>query len=262
MTEDNRHDVAGTKALTIMDDGIELRAELDMPENPEGKIPVAVMIHGFTGYKEEWHILQVSKALTEAGFAVLRADMYGHGKSGGEFRKHTLFKWMGNAVTLIDYARGLPFASDIYLCGHSQGGLTAMLAAGLKHDQIKGLIALSPACMIPEEARKGCLLWQEFDPENIPETLPAWNDNVLDGNYVRVAQTIHVEEYIDRYDGPVLIVHGDNDGAVPVEHGRNAAKRYRNCELVIIPGDDHCYAFHLDQVTEAVKNWALRQKNS
>ncbi len=246
--------------LTIMDDGIELQAELDMPENTEGKIPTVVLIHGFTGYKEELHILQTAAALTEAGYAVLRADMYGHGHSGGEFRKHTLFKWMSNAITLIDYARSLEFASDIYLCGHSQGGLTAMLAAGLKHDQIKGLIAMSPACMIPDEARKGCLLGQSFDPENIPEVLSAWNGNVLDGNYIRVAQAIRVEDYIDRYAGPVLVIHGDNDGAVPVKHGINAAKRYRNAELVIIPGDDHCYAYHLDQVTKAVKDWALKQK--
>lgn len=247
--------------FTIMDDGIELQAELDMPEKTGGKIPAVVLIHGFTGYKEEWHLLQVSKALTEAGYAVLRADMYGHGKSGGEFRHHTLFKWMGNAMTLIDYARGLDFVSDVYLCGHSQGGLTAMLAAGLKHEQIKGLIAMSPACMIPEISRKGSLLGLDFDPENIPEVLQAWGRE-LDGNYARVAQMIHVEEYIDRYDGPVLVVHGDQDGAVPVQYGMEAAKRYRNSELVIIPGDDHCYAFHLDQAVQAVKDWALKQKEA
>ena len=54
--------------FTIMDDGIALQAELDMPEKAEGEMPVAVLMHGFTGYKEEWHILAVSKALTEAGF--------------------------------------------------------------------------------------------------------------------------------------------------------------------------------------------------
>jgi hypothetical protein len=135
-----------------------------------------------------------------------------------------------------------------------------MLAAGLKHEQISGLIALSPACMIPELARNGNLLGLDFDPVNIPETLSAWDNQVLDGNYVRVAQKIRVEDYIDAYAGPVLVVHGDQDGAVPVEYGIRAAERYRDSKLVIIPGDDHCYAFHLDQVVKAVKDWAAGQK--
>ena len=240
--------------MFIIEDGLRLNAKLDVPVAAGEKCPLVVVIHGFTGHMEEDHIVAVCRAMNEIGFATLRADMYGHGNSDGEFRKHTLYKWLTNALTLIDYARGLDFATDVYLCGHSQGGLTAMLAAGLKHDVIKGLIPLSPACMIPELARKGELLGLSFDPDHIPEVLNAW-DRGLDGNYARVAQTIHVEEAIARYDGPVLIVHGDADEAVPVRYGIEAAKAYKHGELVLIEGDDHCYGKHLDQVVEAVKDW-------
>ncbi len=246
--------------MIIMDDGIALQAELTVPPRKEGKIPVMVLIHGFTGYKEEKHIVAVAEAAAAAGYAVLRADMYGHGKSGGEFRNHTLFKWMTNALTLIDYARSLEFAGDIYLCGHSQGGLTAMLAASMKHDQVSGLIALSPAWMIPEIARKGSLLGLDFDARHVPDELNAWDGRKLDGNYARVAQQIKVEDYIDEYDGPVLVVHGDRDEAVPVEYGIRAAERYRNSRLVLIEGDDHCYGAHLDQVVEAVGSWLKEQR--
>ena len=70
-----------------------------------------------------------------------------------------------------------------------------------------------------------------------------------------MAQTIHVEDAIDRFTGPVLIVHGDEDETVPVEYGIRAAERYRDCKLVLIPGDTHCYDFHLDLVVDAVKEW-------
>lgn len=243
--------------MFIQDDGIRLNIKLDMPEGwqPGQKCPLVVVIHGFTGHIEETHIVAVSKGINAVGYATLRADMYGHGHSDGEFKKHTLFKWMTNALTVIDYARGLDFATDIYLCGHSQGGLLVMLAAALKHDIIKGLIPLSPAWMIPEIARKGELLGERFDPDHIPEKLHGWHDLDLDGNYARVAQTIHVEEAIDRYRGPVLIVHGDEDEAVPVEYGIRAAERYANAKLVLIEGDDHCYDRHLDQVVAAVQDW-------
>ena len=204
---------------------------------------------------EEPHIAAVAESLRQSGIATLRVDMYGHGKSEGTFRSHTLYKWLTNALTVIDYARGLDFVTDLYLIGHSQGGLTAMLAAGMKHDQIRALVALSPACMIPQAAREGTLLGQSFDPDHIPDTLPSWNNDILDGNYVRVAQTIHVEEAIDRYDGPVLVVHGDQDTAVPVRFGREAAQRYKHATLKIIPGDTHCYDRHLSMVTDSVTSW-------
>ena len=247
--------------MYIQDDGIRLNAALDMPVGwqPGQKCPLVVVIHGFTGHIEEAHIVAVSKGINAVGFATLRADMYGHGHSDGEFKKHTLFKWMTNALTVIDYARALDFVTDIYLCGHSQGGLLVMLAAAMKHDVIRGLIPLSPAWMIPEIARKGELLGEQFDPDHIPEKLHGWHDLDLDGNYARVAQTIHVEEAIDRYRGPVLIVHGDEDESVPVEYGIRAAERYNNAKLVLIEGDDHCYDRHLDQVVAAVQDW-LRQR--
>jgi len=245
--------------MKIQDDGILLDCELDMPEGHSGPCPIVVLIHGFTGYKEEPHILAAARAFNEAGLAVLRADMYGHGKSGGTFKQHTLYKWLTNALTLIDYARSLDFVTDLYLCGHSQGGLTVMLAAAMKHDVVKGLIPMSPAAMIPETARNGELLGTHFDPDHVPDEIPAWDKGPLSGNYVRVAQTIRVEDAIDRYRGPVLLVHGDADGAVPPEVSIDAARRYAQAELVLIPGDGHCYEVHLDQAIAAVKDWIIRQ---
>ena len=246
--------------MYIMDDGIRLNAKLDMPTPAEGKHPLVIIIHGFTGHMEERHIVAVSQMLNGIGFATLRVDMYGHGNSDGKFENHTLYKWLNNALTVIDYARGLDFVTDLYLCGHSQGGMTVMLAGAMKRDVIKGIIPLSPAWMIPEAARKGTLLGLSFDPAHIPDPLPAWGGRVLSGNYVRIAQTIRVEDAIDRYDGPVLIVHGDRDEAVPVEYGVKAANRYKQCRLVLIPGDTHCYDYHLDQVLDAVRDWMREKK--
>jgi len=241
--------------MYIIDDGLRLNAKLDLPEGMGEKCPLVVVIHGFTGHIEEEHIVAVSNAMNDIGFATLRVDMYGHGHSDGEFRNHTLYKWLTNALTAIDYARGLDFVTDVYLCGHSQGGLTVMLAAALKHDVIRGLIPLSPASMIPEYAREGRILDVTFDPEHIPEVLYGWDERELSGNYLRVAQTLHVDEAIARYTGPVLIVHGDEDETVPVEYAIRDADAYANAKLVLIPGDDHCYTRHLDRVVEAIKTW-------
>ena len=245
--------------ITIPDDGIHLNGELDMPACGASKCPLVILFHGFTGHRKEPHILAVSRMLNGIGCATLRMDMYGHGQSEGSFRGHTLYKWLSNAMTIIDFAAGLSFVSDLYLCGHSQGGLTAMLAAAMKREVIRGLIPLSPAISIPEGARNGTLLGSAFDPDRIPAEIRSDDGWILDGNYIRVARTIHVEDAIRRYTGPVLLVHGSEDETIPVAYSIEARKAYADAELVVIPGDTHCYDRHLDQAVGAVKQWMLKR---
>lgn len=246
--------------MFIQDDGIRLSASLEMPEGNPGKCPLFIVIHGFTSCKERPHTLVACQAMRDAGYATLRADMYGHGKSGGDFRDHTLFKWISNIMTLIDNARRLDFVTKIWLSGHSQGGLAAALVAGMEPDRVSGLILRAPAFMIPDGARSGELLGESFDPEHVPDSVPTIKDLTLNGNYIRVAQTIHAEDAIDRFHGPVLILHGGDDDVVPVSCSEDAAKRYRNCELTVIPGENHSFEFHQDQMQELIRNWLTRQR--
>ena len=241
--------------MFITDDGIKLNAKLDMPTNGATKCPLCLVFHGFTGHIEEDHILAVSKGLNDIGVATLRVDLYGHGNSDGEFKNHNLYKWLNNILTVVDYAKTLDFVTEMYMCGHSQGGLAVTLAAAMERDVIKALIPLSPAYVIIEGAKEGELLGQPFDPDNIPDMLQSWDGRELSGNYIRVAQSIDLDAAIKKYNGPVLIVHGDADEAVPVEYGIEASKKFANCTLKLIPGDTHCYDYHLDQAVDAVKEF-------
>lgn len=241
--------------MYITDDGIKLNAKLDMPVGGAEKCPLCLVFHGFTGHIEEDHIVAVAKGLNEIGVATLRVDLYGHGNSDGEFRNHNLYKWLNNILTVVDYAKTLDFVTDMYICGHSQGGLAVTLAAAMLRDTVKALIPLSPAYVIIDGAKTGMLLGQPFDPDNIPDELTSWDDRKLSGNYIRVAQSIDVDAAIKKFNGPVLIVHGDEDEAVPVEGSIEAAKKFANCKLELIKGDDHCYGSHLDLVVKAVQDF-------
>lgn len=232
----------------INDDGIRLHAKLERPEGID-RCPVTVVVHGLTGNMEERHIQGVAQALRDAGVATLRVELYGHGQSDGEFAAHTLYKWLDNLLVVIDHAKALSFADGLYLCGHSQGGMACMLAAGMRNDDVDALIALSAANHIPDGARAGNIAQViVFDPNHVPDEVGTPGIIMLNGDYVRVAQTIHVEEAMDRYAGPVLLVHGEKDEAVPLRYSVEAAARYANARLVTLPGDNHGYDKHLDVV--------------
>lgn len=239
------------KEFYIDCDGIRLHAKLDRPNETE-RGPLCILIHGFTGHMEEDHIVAAQKTMNEAGVSVLRVEMYGHGGSDGVFKDHTLYKWVTNALAVVSYAKSLDFVTDLYLCGHSQGGLLTMLIGGMCPDAFKAIIPLSPAWMIPEICRAGNILDISFDPQNIPDSVTSMGLE-LSGDYIRVAQTIHVEDEIARYNGPVLIIHGDEDEAVPFTYAEKAQKLYKNAKLVPIHGEDHCFTRHLDQMTAAIK---------
>lgn len=243
--------------MYINDDGIQLSAVLETPED-RGACPLVILLHGFTSAKDRPHNILAAAAMREAGYATLRFDLYGHGESGGEFRKHTLYKWISNTMAVIDYARELGYR-DLYLSGHSQGGLVAALAAGMEGDRIRGLILRAPAFMIPQAARDGSMLGFSFDPDHIPDSMPVIKGLELDGNYVRVAQTIQVEDTVGRFKGPVLILHGDEDDMVPPEVSLRMKQRLPNCELAMMAGETHHFDRHPEQMREIIRKWMEKQ---
>ncbi len=249
------------KHIDIYDGNIRLDAELSMPDinSHDNKMPIVIIIHGFTGNKDEEHLMAVEREVLSIGMASLRVDMYGHGKSDGKFFDHTLSRWFLNLMAIVDYAEKLDFVSDIFLCGHSQGGLTVMMGAAMMHDKIKGLIPMSPAWVIPDQSRTGEILQNFFDKDNPPESIYLPNVEMeLGGHYLREAQQIDVKSVIGKYKGPVLIVHGTEDASVKYEWSEEIIKYYDDVELVPIEGDTHCFDYNSDLAANAVKEWLIR----
>jgi len=105
--------------------------------------------------------------------------------------------------------------------------------------------------MIPEIAREGTVFGMQIDPLHIPESVSN-GDWELSGDYIRVAQTIHVEDEIARFKGPVWLIHGDSDEAVPYQCALDALKLYEKAELVTVKDANHCFDDHLDEMADAI----------
>lgn len=234
--------------------GVRLHCRLDLPDDsPRSahvKIPMVLVIPGLTGHMEEPHITAIADALVQHGYASLRVELYGHGKSEGAFRDHNLFIWALEIMEMIDHARKLDYVSELYLCGHSQGGAAAVLGAGLKPDVLSGLILLAPAMLIKEVSSKGGFPVQFFDPEHIPDDTLVFDEEPISGNYYRVNRMLPFDDAIRLYgDKPVLVVHSRTDELVPYSCGVSTAQAYRNAQFCTIEEDDHCFDTHIDLVT-------------
>lgn len=240
------------KEFYINHDGIKLHAKLEFPEKKQDKYPLVIVVHGFTGHMEEVHIRAIAKALNENNYATLRVELYGHGKSDGEFKNHTVLHWILELTAVIDYARSLEFVTDLYLTGHSQGGAAVVLTAALKSDALKAIMPLAPAMLLKDGATSGNFLGMQFDPEHIPDEVMLSDGRSLSGNYFRVNRFLPFEDAIKSFRKPVLIVHADADEAVPVHYARELAAAYENATLKIIPGDNHGFEKSIGVVTETM----------
>ena len=230
----------------LTDDGIRLHAKLDRPEGLE-KTPLCIVVHGLTGHMEEPHLCAVSETMNDLGIATLRVELYGHGQSDGAFEDHDLAKWLHNLDTVTDYAKSLDFVTDLYLCGHSQGGLAVVIQAGRRPEEYKAILPLAPALMIPRLAK-------QFPEDEIPDCFYFHEQRIAQG-YILANRALDVDAAIRNYHGPVLLVQGTNDTTIVPQDTIDAADVYDNATLVLVEGDTHCFDYHLDQVVAAVKSF-------
>ena len=241
-------------------DGIKLHTKMDFPKEEKEKYPMVIVVHGLTGNMEETHIKGVSMACNSIGYVTLRVELYGHGKSEGNFKDHTVMHWMLEIMRVIDYARSLEFISDLYLTGHSQGGAAIVLAAALKEDELKALMPLAPAMMLQEASCTGGFPMTEYAPDNLEKEILLFGEHPISSNYMKVARLLPFKDAVKNFRKPVLIVHSETDELVPFAYSEKLQKDYRNAQLVSIPEDNHCFEKHLDMVQKTVIKFLKEQQ--
>lgn len=229
----------------IQGDHSELDAVIQLPaglDESKSKVPMVIMCHGFTGDKEGNLTNFIADSLLAKGFAVLRFDFNGHGKSGGCFQDMTVPNEIEDAKKVIEYAQALPYVKKLILCGHSQGGVvSAMTAAMLGRKRISAIVLLAPAGILRDNALRGDFVGAKFDPKNPPETIPIFNNLILGGEYIRTVQSLPIYETAQSYKGQELIIHGDDDRTVPYTYGQRFHYLNPKSEFVLLDGADHCF---------------------
>ncbi|MBF0468028.1 MAG: alpha/beta hydrolase [Desulfamplus sp.] len=216
------------KEIEFTCDNRMLYGMLHLPSCPDP--PLVIGSHGLEGSMESSKQKLLSEMLPENGFAFLRFDHRGCGRSEGDFVTDTsLSKRVQDMLHAVEYVLQLNLTSlKIFLFGSSLGGSTCISAWSRLAD--KGLNPWGATlCAAPVNS-----LTIGQIPLNGNERRPALPLSFFEDNLLFDL----TEKVSDLHN--LLIFHGDNDKTVPVE---NAYNLYSNAsdpkKLVILKGGDH-----------------------
>ena len=242
--------------------GDELAARLELPPWNVGEgVPRAYCIfaHCFTCSKDILAASHVSRALSRAGFAVLRFDFTGLGNSDGDFA-NTNFS--SNVDDLVHAANFLEenYSAPRLLVGHSLGG-AAVLAATRRLKSVEAVATVGAPS----------------DPAHVKKHFAAKLDGIkeeggadveLGGRTFRIKQQFlddleaqNLGGELGELEAALLVMHSPTDDTVPISEAQKiyqAARGYRSFvslgdanHLLSKPGD-------AEYVADMIGVWAKR----
>ena len=250
---------AKTQTLQIDGDHGKLSAEL---QTPDGKkfYPLVMILHGFTGNKNEPRLIAIANNLEKEGIASIRFDFNGHGDSEGDFQDMTVLNEIEDAKKVYDYVSKLPQVTSVSIAGHSQGGVvTSMLAGELGDKKVKSIALLAPAAVLRDDAIRGNLFGVTFDSSNPPEYVEVFGGHKIGRNYIKTAQTLPIYETAENFQGTALLIHGTNDIVVPYTCSLNYRHIYKKNRFELLVGFDHGFSQDIEHVAKIVSDFFAMQ---
>ena len=208
------------------------------------RCPMVILMHGIFSSKDYNPMPSLAKALAKAGIASIRFDFDGHGKSEGRMQDMTIEKEIADAMAIWEYAKTLPFVTQIGFLGHSQGGVIASMTAGrlaAAGGRVPaGVILLAPGSVIKEACQGGKFFNARFDPADPPEFIRCWGTMKLGREYLLTTQQLDIYGTAAAYQGPVLLLHGTKDTIVPMWCSEKYLDTYGSrATLVKVDGENH-----------------------
>lgn len=244
------------KNITIKRDGINLAAKVALPK--KNYYDVAILAYGFVGAMDPKinDLLPVlAKKLNEKGIATIRFDFNGHGESEGNLENMSIYNELEDYHAVLQYVldnfKGI---QQLYLIGHSQGGVISSMMAGFYPDKVNKLVILSPAATLVDDAKIGTCMGINYNPSDIPKKIDFEGFRLKDW-YFRTAKFINIFEIAKAFHGPVLALHGKKDKIVNPYASIHYQAMLENCELHLISDSDHGLYTNRDEVYSKILNF-------
>ncbi|SDG94311.1 bifunctional alpha/beta hydrolase/OsmC family protein [Winogradskyella thalassocola] len=238
--------------------GITLNANLELPANQKPNY-YAIFAHCFTCSSSLNAVRNVSRALTQNGFAVLRFDFTGLGRSEGEFADS---HFSANVDDLLDVHQYMAehYSAPSLLVGHSLGG-AAVLVAASKIDAVKAVATVGAPSTVNHVKHLFSHQVEDSEEKGDVEVNIGGRPFVINQDFVKEFDKTDLPEIVKDLRKPLLIMHSPFDKIVGIE---NAEQLYKNARhpksFVTLDNADHLLTKEEDShyVGEVIGTWAKR----
>jgi putative redox protein len=236
--------------------GLILNAHLELPANQKPNY-YAIFAHCFTCSSSLSAVKHVSRALTKHGFAVLRFDFTGLGRSEGDFVDS---HFSANVNDLLDVNNYMikHYEAPSLLVGHSLGG-AAVLVAGSKLETVKAIATVGAPATVGHV--KHLFSDKINDEDGSVEVNIGGRPFIINQEFVSEFDKTDLPSIVKNLRKPLLIMHAPFDKIVGIE---NAEQLYKNAfhpkSFVTLDDTDHLLTNEKDShyVGEVIGTWAQR----
>ncbi|MCB0035157.1 MAG: alpha/beta fold hydrolase [Anaerolineales bacterium] len=236
---------AGLQSMFFESDGHHLLGTFFLAQGDKPK-PTVILLHGLPGIEKNYDL---ALGLRERGWNSLLFHYRGCWGSSGSYDLQTLTRDVKHALDEVTSGKyPLVDPDKIVLCGHSMGGWAAVVA-GASDERVKAVVALA--------AVSDTTAWG-FDETAAKAQFTPWLTDITPAQIVAQWQALpNAHDVVAQISPrPLLLVHGDEDAAVPLSHSQKLAEQAQEpFAFEVIKGADHGFSWQRPTLINLVGEW-------
>jgi len=221
---------------------------LDIGYDLLGAGPPLVMLHGSGSIGNADFAAQLP--MFSKAFLAYLPDARGHGRTLWDAADGFTYDMLVDDVLAFVDALGI---ETFHLLGFSMGAMTALQVASRQPERIRTLVVIG---ITTQREPRASVVRRTLDPDRIERDDPRWAADLArlhdpvqgEGAWRRLmpavaqdvaAQQLMTPREIHRIDAPALVVVGDRDPVVPVDHAWGLKRQLPNARLLVVPDCGH-----------------------
>jgi len=240
------------------EDGQQLSGRLELPADQKPH-NFALFAHCFTCNKNLGAVRNISRALSAAGYAVLRFDFTGLGESDGEFAETNFSGNVEDLIAASDYLTKNHKAPTL-LVGHSLGGAAAIFAAS-KIESIKAVATIGAPSNPVHVTHLLKSSLEEIETQGRSVVNIGGRDFTIKKQFLEDLRTKSLPDVAENLRKALLVMHSPQDTIVGIKNAEEiyiAARHPKS--FVSLDGADHLLMRREDSeyAGRVIAGWASR----